>query len=441
MKRNFGIFGKLCFIGFVILLLLIANLCISNKLNDRENAKDYAANQISRAAGSKFKLNKVYIDIPYTHTYKIRNTEGILIDCTEQGVKTFLATSINYDANLNTQMRTIGIYSAPIFSGELQIDCDFDVVIPKDEDGFDYFPEKAVARILVDEKSLVDQPVFWVNGEQKEVIFSLAQSEKNSGLSTTFQCKDGMNTLSTKLKIRGAESFKIMLSSMQSKLTIKSDWKSPGFTGFDYLPTTYDITDEGFSAIWNVPFSFADGKNYIGFDYVQTVDIYMMLHRAVDYGFLFIIVPFIVLFLFDVFMRTNFHPLHYLLSGAASVIFFLLLLSFSEHIDFTAAYIISALASGILVSLYVASVTSKPKLGCSMCGVFVLLYSYLYFSLKSEDYALLIGSLFIFILLAVVMFITRKVDWNNLGLLRKKNSGNESSLDLKASAKSDLIEK
>ena len=113
-----------------------------------------------------------------------------------------------------------------------------------------------------------------------------------------------------------------------------------------------------------------------------------------------------------------------------------MLLSLSEHINFDWAYIISAIGSALLVSLYVASVTERFLLGFSMCGVFVMLYGYLFFSLKSEDYALLIGSIFAFVILAVIMFLTRKVDWNSFGF---SNKNNEPS-DLPAVSKSDLIE-
>ena len=132
------------------------------------------------------------------------------------------------------------------------------------------------------------------------------------------------------------------------------------------------------------------------------------------YGFLFIIVPFIVLFLFEIFLKVNLHPVNYLLCGAASIVFFLLLLSFSEHIPFFAAYLVSAAASGVVTSFYVGSITRMPKTGFEMMGVFLIMYGYLYCSLKSEDYALLIGSIFAFILIAVLMIFTRKVDWNNL---------------------------
>ena len=123
----------------------------------------------------------------------------------------------------------------------------------------------------------------------------------------------------------------------------------------------------------------------------------------------------IVLFLYELFMKIQLHVMHYLLCGAASIVFFLLLLSVSEHISFGAAYLVSSCASGLLTSSYVAAITKQFKTGIGMSGVFLLLYGYLFFSLKSEDYSLLIGSIFVFIIIAALMFFTRKIDWNNLG--------------------------
>jgi len=438
MKKKTGILGKVIFIALITGLLLIANACIGGKLKDRESAKNYAIHQINEAAGGVFSLKEIYVTIPYTYIDSYTNSNGILVKEKKEDIKIFPATTVSYDAKLDSQMRTIGIYSAPIFTGNIKLDCVFDIDIPENTDTHKYYPEKASVRIAIKEKSIMNQPVFTINEVCSDVSFSKSSSESQTELSSSFICKEGKNLFSTTLDIRGASNFNIMLTSTQTKLFIKSDWKSPGFSNYDYLPDLYEITDEGFTASWNLPFTSTNNKSFIGFSYIQPVEIYTMLHRAIDYGFLFIIVPFIVLFLFDVFLRTNFHPFHYLLSGAASVIFFLLLLSFSEHINFTFAYILSAAASGFLVSAYVASITGKFHLGCSMCGVFVVLYSYLFFSLKSEDYALLIGSLFIFIILASVMFITRKVDWNSFGLSNKIKDYTESILS--ADSKSDLIE-
>ncbi|MBO5236255.1 MAG: inner membrane CreD family protein [Spirochaetaceae bacterium] len=427
MKKNSRTTGKLIFIGLVIGVLLIANLLIGGKLNDREYEKQKAVAQISQAAGGSFSLGEIYVAIPYTHTYSVVSTDGKEVECVENSVKKIPALSIDYKTKINTQMRTLGIYSSPVFNGTVDINCVFDISIPKNEDGYKYFPEKATMEIVLSEKSLVSKPVFLVNNSKQEVSYLVSDSYYYNILSSTFHCYEGKNTLDTILEIRGAEAFKVMLTSSESKVSVESDWISPGFSNYDYLPDVYDITDQGFSASWNLPFCSPEGKNYVGFDLVQTVDIYKMVHRAISYGFLFIIVPFIVLFLFDVFMKINFHPLHYLLSGAASVIFFLLLLSFSEHINFTLAYVISSLASGILVSFYVASVTNRVFVGFSMLGVFALMYIYLYFSLQSEDYALLIGSLFVFTILACVMFITRKVDWNNLVIFQRKDKNQDDS--------------
>jgi inner membrane protein len=120
------------------------------------------------------------------------------------------------------------------------------------------------------------------------------------------------------------------------------------------------------------------------------------------------------MFLFEIFADIVLHPVHYLLCGAATVIFFLLLLALSEHLPFVASYLIAAFASALLTSIYLASVTGKFKIGASMILLFSVLYAYLYLSLKSEDYAFLIGTLFAFCVLASVMFLTRKVNWSSL---------------------------
>ena len=106
--------------------------------------------------------------------------------------------------------------------------------------------------------------------------------------------------------------------------------------------------------------------------------------------------------------------MHYLLSGAATVLFFLLLLAISEHCMFEPSYVIAALAASVTVSLYLISITKKYTLGIIMMLIFVLLYSFLYFSLRSEDYALLLGSIFAFSILVGIMYVTRKVDWYKL---------------------------
>lgn len=418
MKCRTNSIVKLIVIGVIVGFLLILNFSIGNILSDREMTHDVAVEKISTAAGGEFKINDVCIGIPYTHTFFKMNENGEEEKITESGTAFFQPKKINYMADISTQMRNIGIYEAPVFTGEISMNGEFIVNPLKKNEGYEYNFRESFIRIKMDDKQILSLPAVTINGKTYSTE-DYGFSENGNGFNEYFNCDSEKIFFSTELRVRGAEKFSIMISSTETHMIITGDWPSPGFSSFDFLPVNYEITDKGFTAEWDVPFD-GDTNHAIGFEYIQPVEIYKMLERAVNYGFLFIIVPFIVLFMFEIFEAINLHPLHYLLSGAASIIFFLLLLSFSEHFNFGLSYVVSSAASGILVSLYVAAITKKIKLGFTMCFVFALMYGFLFMSLKSEDYALLIGSLFAFTVLALVMFLTRRVDWNNVG--KEKNT-------------------
>jgi inner membrane protein len=146
------------------------------------------------------------------------------------------------------------------------------------------------------------------------------------------------------------------------------------------------------------------------------VDTYLKVTRALKYGVLFLLLPFATLFLLEVFSRRRLHPLHYLLVGLANCVFYLLLLSLSEHIAFDAAYAVASLASGSLITLYTLSIVKSLREGIAILPVLAAGYGFLAVVLRSEDFALLVGALGLFLILAVVMMLTRKVDWYGMGL-------------------------
>lgn len=417
MKKISPVSIKLISIGAIIGGLCIINALIGGKMKDRERTYNDAQYKISKSAGSSFIIHDVKIAIPYVEYYKaVENNKNVTK--TEKGVKLITPEKVDYNADLKSEIRPLGIYSAPIYSGKVEINSKINLETISDTSDITYYPSKARIIIPIHSASLLDKPTFTVNKTDKETYFySGNRSVPNDfdGIACDFNAsKTGIYDFSTVLNIRGSLKFNVALDSAETKLSVKSDWPSPGFTDYSFLPDTHDINDAGFSAKWSIPFCSENEDNLIGFDYIEPVNLYKKLQRAQNYAFLFIIVPFIILFLFEIFASINLHPVHYLLCGAASVIFFLLLLSISEHINFSISYIIGAIASGLLVSLYVMSITKKVKLGGIMSLMFVLLYGYLFFCLKSEDYALLMGSIFAFVLLATIMFITRKVNWSNL---------------------------
>ncbi|MBO4438982.1 MAG: inner membrane CreD family protein [Spirochaetaceae bacterium] len=409
--KNKNIVSKLVFIGAVILVLLVANVVIGSKITDRKNVYEGAVADINSSAGGTFNSEGFAIEIPY----EVYNTNYLGERTTKQkdGVYRIYPESVDYECSFSSEKRTLGIYSSPVFTGLLNVNASFkNVTLPQNTPSTIYYTEKAYLIYKISDRNIMERPVFNVNKTENETYY------KNNGI-----CCNLANyvvkpiseyKISASFKIRGAENMNFWLNSSSTTLAINGDWASPGFTGYSYLPDERTLSEDGFSAVWNIPFDAGDGSHSIGFNFIQPVNLYMKLQRANTYAFLFIIVPFIVLFMFEIFASINLHPVNYLLSGAASVLFFLLLLSLSEHISFISSYIIGAIASGVLVSLYTALITKKYKLGAVMAGIFVILYGYLLGCLQSEDYALLMGSIFAFVVLAVIMFMTSKIDWSNL---------------------------
>lgn len=417
MKKLSPVPVKLFCIGAIIGVLCIVSGSIGSKMEERRRTYQKAKEDIAKSAGGNFVVKGTDIVIPYEEKYESYEDNKIVLK-TRQGVKVIGAEKILYEADLKSENRNLGIYYAPVYTGKLAVNSTFDISNLQNTDKLTYLFSEAMIIIPVHSSSLMDKPVFEINNKENNTFFYSKNSDfynDSNGIACSLDLSKVQKiNLTTVLNIRGALKFMVMTDSAETKLNVVSDWPSPGFTNYEYLPDTREITDSGFNASWNVPFGSDNELASIGFDYIQPVNLYQKLDRAQNYAFLFIIVPFIILFLFEIFAGINLHPVHYLLCGAASVIFFLLLLSISEHLNFGYAYLIGAIASGVLVSLYVMSITKKWKFGGIMSLMFVLLYAYLYFCLQSEDYALLIGSIFAFVLLAVIMFITRKVNWSNL---------------------------
>ena len=421
IKKLNGIGIKLLFIVLVILGLLIGLARINGLLNDREDSYLNAKFQISESAGSNLRLQGPFIAIPYVtkwNEFVYRDGHQFSEEKSQEGWKIINADYVNIESEVNSETRRVGIYSNPIFTSSNNVYATIQQQLPSSTEDTSYDLEKSIVYFAIKNSSLTCSPVFNMNDKNYDTDPITFDGKTVVGAYIPLSTEK--NIFKTKLGLRGAEDFSYTISAKDTRLTMKSDWTSPGFTGYSYLPDKHTIFDNGFSAEWNVHFGSSDAKEVIGFSFIEPVNLYQKLHRATKYGFLFILVPFLVLFLFETFAKIILHPVHYLLSGAACILFFLLLLALSEHIPFDLSYIFAALTASITVALYISSVTKKFVLGILMEGIFAILYGYLFVSLRSEDYALLFGAFFAFAILVMIMFITRKIDWYNLK--GKKNS-------------------
>jgi inner membrane protein len=168
-----------------------------------------------------------------------------------------------------------------------------------------------------------------------------------------------------------------------------------------------------------------------GVDLFLPVDAYQKTERSVKYGVLFLILTFLTFFLYEVFNGVPLHPMQYFLVGSALCIFYLLLLSISEHAPFGLAYLVAATATVLLIGGYSAAVLRGRLRALLMTIVLAVLYGYLYVLLQLEDYALLLGSIGLFVILALVMFLTRRIDWGSprRGAVALSRQGNPAALD------------
>lgn len=345
----------------------------------------------------------------------------------------FLPDELGITGEIQSEIRKKGIYNIELYTGSFSLQGTFKEIetpaLPYDNTEV-LWSEAELVVGLGDVKGLSGKvDLLWDNkdyefdgGPGKSGLFQ-------SGIHTRIPLEQEKTySFRAELELRGGESISFLPLGKETHVNINSDWASPNFIGA-FLPESHTITDADFSAEWkinalarNFPQTWIDNQidsfilqeGSFGINLISPVNGYFKNHRAIKYRLMFIFIPFIALFLFEVFTRTKVHPFQYLLAGFAISIFFLLLLSISEHLSFNISYFISAGASSIMVSSYTGSVFNSRVKGFIMGGINVVLYLYLYMSLVSEDYALIIGSLGLFVILAITMIITRKLNWYKL---------------------------
>ena len=231
-----------------------------------------------------------------------------------------------------------------------------------------------------------------------------------------------------KIRLKGSQSVNFTPLGKTTKVNLKANWNTPSFVG-SFLPENRDVTADEFSAQWQV---LNLNRNYsqvlvdpsamvvsdiadsdFGVNLKVPVEQYQQSMRSAKYAVLIILLTFTVIFFTEIMEKTRIHALQYLLVGLALCLFYSLLLSISEHLGFNMAYLISAVLTIGLVSGYMLGIIKKKKPAFIMGGLLIILYVYIFILIQLETYALLAGSLGLFVILAAVMYFSKKIDWFN----------------------------
>lgn len=438
LTRSLGFKAFLIFI--LVLLLMIATSYISDIIYDRQVYQREATASIIEPIGGAFRLNMTAISLPYTYFVKDKDNKPIF-------KKDYAFIMPNkYHVNVDSKMNILnrGIFKTPVYSADIEVSGSFEAFeVPQIEHDVTFLYDEAILILSSRNKqNFLAMPTVKVNAkllrENKLKIPNFGSYTENS---FTFHLTKEMIikgfSFTSDMNIQGGESIQIIPMAGDNEITIKSDWKDPSFTG-SWLPSTRDISEQGFTSTWKIPSfntSFDSttiyGRSNTDFNRLPMIttsflllnDTYQKTARSIKYSMLFICVPFFALFLCEMLTRKKIHVVQYALIGFANVIFYLLLLSISEHTNFNVSYFISSVMVITLTSMYVGSLTKILKLGVTIAIVTSIIYLFLFGILQLTDYALLAGSLGLFVVLAVAMYFTRNINFYT----KERELENESS--------------
>jgi inner membrane protein len=438
----------------LILLLLIPLGMIRGLVNERGRTAASAEADIMEAWGRELIQAGPIVIVPGIRTEEVRTKtekEGEKIEVIQTPFTLAISPqTLAIDAALKTEIRKRGIFSVPLFSGTLGLSGTFDPAMALAEPAANeaVFLDQAELVIALSSQKGIRKinastwnggELFFKPGNRGYSLFAPDRlryaasapdryAGPDQGVGGIYASLPGFENQAAafhiSIEIQGGRRIRFLPIAQDTHASIAADWGAPSFQGA-YLPGESVVGDTDFSALWDVNYLSRDiplfRKNYgeerlytdslFGLDFFRAVDTYALNTRAVKYAVLFLTVPFLTLFLLEIFAKRRIHPVPYLLSGIGNGVFYLLLLSLSEQIPFFTAYLIAALAVSAMMTLYSRSLLPSWNKSWYMGLTVGISYILLYAVLNAESYALLIGSLGTFAVLALIMFLTRKLDW------------------------------
>jgi len=421
-RNSVGI--KLLIVAALSLLLLIPALMIENIVHERNSRKKSAQNEVSDKWGNNQTISGPILSVPFNKF--IKNKDGNVVKYISYAH--FLPETLSVKSNLESEKRYRGIYELVVYNAKINVTGMF---------SFPDFTNMGVADAeIIWKDAVLTFGISDMKGIKKLVDIKINNKNftANPGVETRDVLVSGINVkpllnstpqnlnFSIDLDLNGSKELMFAPVGKETSVAVKSDWSNPSFNG-NFLPSSRKISDDGFSAKWkvlhlnrNFPQKWIGSKfkidnSQFGVSLRVKVDEYQKTTRTTKYAIMFIGLTFLTFFMIELLGGKSVHPIQYLLIGFGLLIFYTLLLSFTEHISFESSYLIASIAVIAMITLYTKSVFRENKFTLLILGILILLYGYLYIVLQLQDYALLMGSLGLFAILALLMYLTRNIDW------------------------------
>ena len=415
-------------LGFLLPLAMVRGVIL-----ERQHRQQSVVSEIGQVWGHRQQVLGPILAIPYRDPYVNAHDGGLAY---RDRMAYFLPDRYDIGADVRSEIRRRGLFEAVVYTADTLLAGTFQLPPREDwsTDDSEILWEEATIIVGASDLRSIDSvlTIDW-NGRALPLepgapaLSSLIHARMSARVPNLEGAVGQSIAFEMRLALNGSDSLTFVPLGRESRVSIRSDWPDPSFTG-SFLPDERTITEQGFEADWTVsyygrtfpqswtaPASRTNGEEIsgagFGVRFVQPVSAYLQSERSAKHGVLFIIFTFAVFFLFETVAGLRIHIFQYGLVGMSLCLFYLLLISLAEHLGFAAAYGIGATAVVGQIVLYTAKVLASAKRSAAIGALLATLYGGLFVLMGLEDFALLFGSVALFVALGAVMFVTRNIDW------------------------------
>lgn len=438
---------KFMIVCLLALLMSIPALFVFMLLSERTERANKVTTEIGDLMGGEQTYLGPVIVVPYTVPAKaFKSPAGATTTTSEiSGELVVFPVTGKAEASSVSEVRARSLFRVPVYTSNVHFTADFDLsaVAAQSVSGSILHWDRASVMTAISDSRGARKDIVVKSGSQTLTLSPLIRDGATEGSMAYFSAPmSGVNSgsklsLEADMSFSGAKRIGILAFAKSTEVSIAGDWNYPSFGG-SFLPTErafhHDASTpllkgetnltKGFKATWNIPF-IARGlpnviemasltqlnKSELSVTFVEPTNPYQSVSRSLKYAMLFVGIVFLAYFLFESTSKTELHPAQYILVGLAQMTFYLLLLSFAERIGFDAAFVVASAATVILISAYVWMIFKNRTKGLIAFGTFSVLYGLIYLLMRTEDLALLVGSIAAFVILAAVMVMTRNINW------------------------------
>lgn len=424
-KITHSVSAKLATIAFLVLLLLIPGSMIQSLIQEREFMNQSATDEVRSLWANEQTINGPVLSVPLVYEYK--DNLGNLKQYTEYWH--VLPENLRIIGKVDPQSLRRGIYEIVVYESELNIEGNFNLgPNPTDKDLSEVRWKDAIITLgISDLRGVKDELTLFINDNSYPCQpGSLIPDFVPSGVTIPFPIDEKVDLLDFRLtlSLQGSKNLSFTPIGNTTEVVLRSSWTGPSFNG-KFLPDSRELSNDGFAANWkvlqlnrNFPNSWIGTKHNqsvretaFGLDLILPLDDYQKSMRSAKYAAMTIALTFLLFFLVEILKKIRVHLFQYALVGLALCLFYVLLISISEHTSFNTAYGLSTLAISLMVTLYSLSVFKKIKTSILLSLVLVGVYGFVFVTLQMTDFALLLGSTGLTIILATTMFYTRNINW------------------------------